>query len=86
MKTIYSYFNYCIMSVRLLSYSRDGEKNIQELVCYCARVSNPLILDNSLSKSKNENSLDVFFAIIPLIFNTIQSRKRSVSRLLKSLG
>jgi len=42
------------MSVRLLSYSRDGEKNIQELVCYCARVSNPA---NQINTETNEKLL-----------------------------
>jgi thymidylate synthase (FAD) len=42
------------MSVCLISCSRDGEKNIQELVCYCARVSNPA---NQINTETNEKLL-----------------------------
>lgn len=43
------------MSVRLISSSKDGEKNIQELVCYCARVSNPA---NQMNTETNEKLLN----------------------------
>ena len=39
------------MSVRLISSSSDGEKSIQDLVCYCARVSNPA---NQMNTETNE--------------------------------
>jgi len=35
------------MSVILTSYSSDGTKSIEELVCYCARVSNPANQSNT---------------------------------------
>ena len=38
----------------MISYSKYGEKNIQELVCYCARVSNP---ENQMNTETNEKLL-----------------------------
>jgi thymidylate synthase (FAD) len=40
------------MSVRLVSYSTDGERSIQELICYCARVSNPANQENTSTNEK----------------------------------
>jgi len=38
-----------IMSAKLISYTRDSnsEKSLQDLVCYCARVSNPANQNNT---------------------------------------
>ena len=38
-----------IMSAKLISYTRDpnSEKSLQDLVCYCARVSNPSNQNNT---------------------------------------
>jgi len=35
------------MSVVLTSYSSDGKKSIEDIVCYCARVSNPANQSNT---------------------------------------
>ena len=40
------------MSVCLISSSTDGERSIQELVCYCARVSNPANQSNTETNEK----------------------------------
>jgi len=42
------------MKVNLISYSKTSEdsKNIQELICYCARVSNPGNQDNTETNEK----------------------------------
>jgi len=40
------------MSVRLVSSSSDGERSIQDLVCYCARVSNPANQHNTETNEK----------------------------------
>ena len=41
------------MSVKLISYSQgEGYENIQELIAYCARVSNPSNQNNSKTSAK----------------------------------
>lgn len=43
------------MSVKLISYSQDSEKSIQDIVCFCARVSNPA---NQLNTETNEKLME----------------------------
>jgi len=43
--------------MKLVSYSRDGEKTLEEMVCYCARVSNPTNQNNTETNSRLLNYL-----------------------------
>lgn len=43
--------------MKLVSYSRDGEKSLEEMVCYCARVSNPTNQNNTETNSRLLNYL-----------------------------
>lgn len=45
------------MSVSLVSYSSDGKSSLQDMVCYCARVSNPSNQNNTLTNEKLMNYL-----------------------------
>lgn len=38
--------------MKLISYSQDKEKSLEELVCYCARVSNPTNQHNTETNSR----------------------------------
>jgi len=38
--------------MKLVSYSQDGEKTLEEMVCYCARVSNPTNQHNIETNSR----------------------------------
>ena len=38
--------------MKLVSYSQDGEKSLEEIVCYCARVSNPMNQHNTETNSR----------------------------------
>lgn len=38
--------------MKLVSYSQDGEKTLEEMVCYCARVSNPTNQHNTETNSR----------------------------------
>lgn len=33
--------------MKLVSYSQDGERSLEEMICYCARVSNPTNQNNT---------------------------------------
>ena len=43
--------------MKLISYSQDGEKSLEEMVCYCARVSNPSNQNNTETNSRLINYL-----------------------------
>jgi thymidylate synthase (FAD) len=38
--------------MKLVSYSQDGDKSLEEIVCYCARVSNPMNQNNTETNSR----------------------------------
>lgn len=40
------------MPVGLISYSQDGKKSLQDIICYCARVSNPTNQSNTSTNEK----------------------------------
>jgi len=40
------------MPVKIISHSQDREKSLEELVCYCARVSNPSNQSNTSTNGK----------------------------------
>ena len=43
--------------MKLISYSQDGEKSLEEIVCYCARVSNPMNQHNTETNPRLINYL-----------------------------
>jgi thymidylate synthase (FAD) len=43
--------------MKLVSYSQDKEKSLEEIVCYCARVSNPTNQHNTETNSRLINYL-----------------------------
>jgi len=43
--------------MKIVSYSQDGEKTVEEMVCYCARVSNPTNQNNTETNSRLINYL-----------------------------
>jgi len=43
--------------MKLVSYSQDSEKSLEEIVCYCARVSNPTNQHNTETNSRLINYL-----------------------------
>jgi len=43
--------------MKLVSYSQDKEKSLEEMVCYCARVSNPTNQHNTETNSRLINYL-----------------------------
>jgi len=43
--------------MKLISYSQNGEKSLEEMVCYCARVSNPTNQHNTETNSRLINYL-----------------------------
>jgi thymidylate synthase (FAD) len=43
--------------MKLISYSQDGEKSLEEIVCFCARVSNPTNQNNTETNSRLINYL-----------------------------
>lgn len=45
--------------MKIISYSQDGEKTLEEMVCYCARVSNPT----------NQNNTETNFRLINYLIN-----------------